>query len=123
MRPGVDGLVLGLERVGAETRAVSVAELTLDDFPAEVPVEEPRRDPVADNGLDGREADPGTAPRMLGDVAHHPRRHFRLEDRRHRHWVLVELAVVPVELRGADARQIHHAEANLAPLMDELSDD
>src|SRR3954451_19173798 len=123
MRPGVDGLVLGLERIGAETRAVSVAELTLDHLPAEVPVEEPRRDPVADDGLDGRKADPGTAPRMLGDVAHHARGHFRLEYGRDRHRVLVELAVVPIELRGVDPGQIHHADADLAPLMDELGDD
>src|SRR4051812_20568751 len=123
MRSGVGLLVLRFECVGASPRASGSAELPLHDLATEVPVEEPRRDPVAHDGLDGRETDPGTAPRMLSDEAHHARRYLRLEDRRHRHRVLVELAVVPVELRRVDAWQVDHADADLAALVDQLGDD
>ena len=89
----------------------------------EVPVEEPRRDALAEDVQHRRQADVDLAPLVIRRPVDRVRGDLGLVDRRHRLRLLRQLRPSPRELGRVEAGQVHHRDVDVPAVMTDLGDD
>ena len=118
-------VVIGVDRLEQVDRRVAVERLVgllaVDRRPGQVALGQPRRQLVADDRVDGGEADVQLAPAVVGGPVDRAGRDLGLEDRRHRLRVARHLAQAVVELRRVQPGQLDHRHVHLAAAVAQLA--
>jgi len=109
------------EVVAPIRRRRAVRLLRIEAGASQVRVGESRNERIADDRRDGGTADPYLAVGMIGGPDDGARGDIRLEDRRHRLRAARQPALDPAELRRVQGRHLHHDDAHVAAVVQELA--
>ena len=115
---GVIGAVAGVAAAGVAVG--SAALLRLDVGAPEVAVHQARGDALAEDRVDGRQADPQLAARVRRRPRDRPGGDLGLVDRRHRLRVLSQARADPVELRRVEPGELDEADLDVRAFVDQL---